>query len=151
VSPGTKSEVRAGDAMDFYVARYEDKDGAIVLSRERAHRVTCRGASLMRPVPARTKALRFARRAYPLCPHRRPLMPSVGAINAILRGGRDRIPSPAKSRSAEEATDQAGQHMRFPPATLLGPLAWECANAIAVHYPRVATEASQTILKPSVV
>ncbi len=36
--PGTKPEVQPGDMIDLYVERYEDRDGAIVLSREKARR-----------------------------------------------------------------------------------------------------------------
>ena len=36
--PGGQAEIKAGDTIDVYVARYEDKDGSIVLSRERALR-----------------------------------------------------------------------------------------------------------------
>ena len=35
---GGKAEIKPGDTIDLYVARYEDKDGTIVLSRERALR-----------------------------------------------------------------------------------------------------------------
>ena len=37
-APGVKAEIRQGDVVEIYVARYEDKEGAIVLSRERALR-----------------------------------------------------------------------------------------------------------------
>ena len=36
--PGVKPDVKAGDLIELYVERYEDKDGAIVLSREKARR-----------------------------------------------------------------------------------------------------------------
>jgi small subunit ribosomal protein S1 len=36
--PGTKPEVKPGDVIELYVERYEDKDGAIILSREKARR-----------------------------------------------------------------------------------------------------------------
>jgi len=36
--PGTKPEVQPGDVVELYVERYEDKDGAIILSREKARR-----------------------------------------------------------------------------------------------------------------
>jgi small subunit ribosomal protein S1 len=36
--PGTKPEVKPGDLVELYVERYEDKDGSIVLSREKARR-----------------------------------------------------------------------------------------------------------------
>ncbi|HEX5327591.1 MAG TPA: 30S ribosomal protein S1 [Acetobacteraceae bacterium] len=36
--PGTTPEVQPGDLIDLYVERYEDRDGAIVLSREKARR-----------------------------------------------------------------------------------------------------------------
>ena len=35
---GGKPEVQPGDAIDLYIERYEDKDGSIVLSREKARR-----------------------------------------------------------------------------------------------------------------
>ncbi|HZF74734.1 MAG TPA: 30S ribosomal protein S1 [Acetobacteraceae bacterium] len=35
---GQKPEVKAGDTVDVYVVRYEDRDGSILLSRERARR-----------------------------------------------------------------------------------------------------------------
>ena len=37
-SPGGKSEVQPGDVVELYVERYEDRDGSIVLSREKARR-----------------------------------------------------------------------------------------------------------------
>src|ERR1700722_7090674 len=37
-APGGKPEVKPGDIIELYVERYEDKDGAIVLSREKARR-----------------------------------------------------------------------------------------------------------------
>ncbi len=37
-APGQKAEVKPGDLIDLFVERYEDKDGAIVLSREKARR-----------------------------------------------------------------------------------------------------------------
>jgi small subunit ribosomal protein S1 len=37
-APGAKPEVKPGDVIDLYVERYEDRDGAIVLSREKARR-----------------------------------------------------------------------------------------------------------------
>jgi small subunit ribosomal protein S1 len=36
--PGTTPEVKPGDIIELYVERYEDRDGAIVLSREKARR-----------------------------------------------------------------------------------------------------------------
>jgi small subunit ribosomal protein S1 len=36
--PGQKPEVKVGDVFDLFVERYEDKDGSIVLSREKARR-----------------------------------------------------------------------------------------------------------------
>ncbi|MDE2005760.1 MAG: 30S ribosomal protein S1, partial [Rhodospirillales bacterium] len=36
--PGAKPEVQPGDVIELYVERYEDKDGSIVLSREKARR-----------------------------------------------------------------------------------------------------------------
>jgi len=36
--PGQKPEVQPGDNIELYVERYEDRDGAIVLSREKARR-----------------------------------------------------------------------------------------------------------------
>jgi small subunit ribosomal protein S1 len=36
--PGTKPDVKPGDTIELYVERYEDKDGAIILSREKARR-----------------------------------------------------------------------------------------------------------------
>jgi small subunit ribosomal protein S1 len=36
--PGTRPEVKPGDVIELYVERYEDKDGAIILSREKARR-----------------------------------------------------------------------------------------------------------------
>jgi small subunit ribosomal protein S1 len=36
--PGTRSDVKPGDVIELYVERYEDKDGAIILSREKARR-----------------------------------------------------------------------------------------------------------------
>jgi small subunit ribosomal protein S1 len=36
--PGTKPEVKPGDVIELYVERYEDRDGSIVLSREKARR-----------------------------------------------------------------------------------------------------------------
>ncbi len=36
--PGAKPDVKPGDHIELYVERYEDKDGAIVLSREKARR-----------------------------------------------------------------------------------------------------------------
>jgi small subunit ribosomal protein S1 len=36
--PGTKPEVKPGDHIELFVERYEDRDGAIVLSREKARR-----------------------------------------------------------------------------------------------------------------
>jgi small subunit ribosomal protein S1 len=35
---GAKPEVNAGDVFDLYIERYEDKDGSMVLSREKARR-----------------------------------------------------------------------------------------------------------------
>ncbi len=36
--PGAKPEVKPGDLVDLYVERYEDRDGSIVISREKARR-----------------------------------------------------------------------------------------------------------------
>jgi small subunit ribosomal protein S1 len=36
--PGMKPEVQIGDVVDLFVERYEDRDGSIVLSREKARR-----------------------------------------------------------------------------------------------------------------
>ena len=36
--PGAEHEVKPGDVIELYVERYEDRDGAIVLSREKARR-----------------------------------------------------------------------------------------------------------------
>ena len=36
--PGTKPDIKPGDMIELYVERYEDRDGAIVLSREKARR-----------------------------------------------------------------------------------------------------------------
>ena len=36
--PGSKPEVKPGDVVELYVERYEDKDGSIILSREKARR-----------------------------------------------------------------------------------------------------------------
>jgi len=36
--PGQKPEVKPGDLVDVYVDRYEDRDGSIILSREKARR-----------------------------------------------------------------------------------------------------------------
>jgi small subunit ribosomal protein S1 len=36
--PGQKSEVKPGDIIELFVERYEDRDGSIVLSREKARR-----------------------------------------------------------------------------------------------------------------
>jgi small subunit ribosomal protein S1 len=36
--PGAKPEVKPGDMIELYVERYEDRDGSIVLSREKARR-----------------------------------------------------------------------------------------------------------------
>jgi len=36
--PGQKPEVKAGDVVELFVERYEDRDGSIVLSREKARR-----------------------------------------------------------------------------------------------------------------
>jgi small subunit ribosomal protein S1 len=36
--PGSRPEVKPGDVIELYVERYEDKDGAIILSREKARR-----------------------------------------------------------------------------------------------------------------
>src|SRR5579863_2373013 len=36
--PGTKPDIKPGDVIELYVERYEDKDGAIILSREKARR-----------------------------------------------------------------------------------------------------------------
>ncbi|MGE0415739.1 MAG: 30S ribosomal protein S1 [Acetobacteraceae bacterium] len=36
--PGTKPDINPGDYVELYVERYEDKDGSIVLSREKARR-----------------------------------------------------------------------------------------------------------------
>lgn len=37
-APGQKPEVKPGDLVELYVERYEDRDGSIVLSREKARR-----------------------------------------------------------------------------------------------------------------
>jgi small subunit ribosomal protein S1 len=37
-APGTDHEVKPGDVIDLFVERYEDRDGTIVLSREKARR-----------------------------------------------------------------------------------------------------------------
>ncbi|MBV9654587.1 MAG: 30S ribosomal protein S1, partial [Acetobacteraceae bacterium] len=37
-APGQKPEVKPGDEIELYVERYEDRDGSIVLSREKARR-----------------------------------------------------------------------------------------------------------------
>jgi small subunit ribosomal protein S1 len=37
-APGQKPEVAVGDVVELYVERYEDRDGSIVLSREKARR-----------------------------------------------------------------------------------------------------------------
>jgi small subunit ribosomal protein S1 len=37
-APGQKPEVKPGDVIELYVERYEDRDGSIVLSREKARR-----------------------------------------------------------------------------------------------------------------
>ena len=37
-APGQKPEVKPGDLVDLFVERYEDRDGTIVLSREKARR-----------------------------------------------------------------------------------------------------------------
>jgi small subunit ribosomal protein S1 len=37
-APGTKAEVKPGDLIELFVERYEDRDGSIVLSREKARR-----------------------------------------------------------------------------------------------------------------
>jgi len=37
-APGASPEVKPGDVIELYVERYEDRDGAIVLSREKARR-----------------------------------------------------------------------------------------------------------------
>src|ERR1700743_3528574 len=36
--PGSKPDVKPGDVIELYVERYEDRDGAIILSREKARR-----------------------------------------------------------------------------------------------------------------
>src|ERR1700678_1100698 len=36
--PGAKPEVKPGDTIELYVERYEDRDGSIILSREKARR-----------------------------------------------------------------------------------------------------------------
>jgi small subunit ribosomal protein S1 len=36
--PGQKPEIKAGDVIELFVERYEDRDGSIVLSREKARR-----------------------------------------------------------------------------------------------------------------
>jgi small subunit ribosomal protein S1 len=36
--PGAKPDVKPGDMIELYVERYEDKDGSIILSREKARR-----------------------------------------------------------------------------------------------------------------
>ena len=37
-TPGQKAEVKSGDVYELFVERYEDRDGSIVLSREKARR-----------------------------------------------------------------------------------------------------------------
>jgi small subunit ribosomal protein S1 len=37
-APGQKAEVKSGDVYELFVERYEDRDGSIVLSREKARR-----------------------------------------------------------------------------------------------------------------
>jgi small subunit ribosomal protein S1 len=37
-APGQKPEVKPGDIVELYVERYEDRDGSIILSREKARR-----------------------------------------------------------------------------------------------------------------
>ena len=37
-APGAKPEIKPGDTIELYVERYEDRDGSIVLSREKARR-----------------------------------------------------------------------------------------------------------------
>jgi small subunit ribosomal protein S1 len=37
-APGAKAEIKAGDKVDVFVERYEDKDGVVSLSREKARR-----------------------------------------------------------------------------------------------------------------
>jgi small subunit ribosomal protein S1 len=37
-APGQKPEIKPGDLVDVYVERYEDRDGSIILSREKARR-----------------------------------------------------------------------------------------------------------------
>ncbi len=37
-APGQKPEVKPGDSVDLFIERYEDKDGTVVLSREKARR-----------------------------------------------------------------------------------------------------------------
>ena len=37
-TPGQETEVNPGDAIDVFVERYEDKDGMVILSREKARR-----------------------------------------------------------------------------------------------------------------
>ncbi len=37
-SPGAPAEIKPGDLIELYVERYEDRDGSIVLSREKARR-----------------------------------------------------------------------------------------------------------------
>src|SRR6201986_5103120 len=36
--PGAKPDVKPGDMIELYVERYEDRDGSIILSREKARR-----------------------------------------------------------------------------------------------------------------
>src|SRR6201991_3443340 len=36
--PGTAPEIKPGDLIELFVERYEDRDGSIVLSREKARR-----------------------------------------------------------------------------------------------------------------
>src|ERR1700743_3360747 len=36
--PGAKPDVKPGDFIELYVERYEDRDGSIILSREKARR-----------------------------------------------------------------------------------------------------------------
>ncbi len=52
--PGQKPEVAEGDVVELYVERYEDRDGTIVLSREKARREEA-WSNLERPMP-RTSA-----------------------------------------------------------------------------------------------
>jgi small subunit ribosomal protein S1 len=51
-APGQKPELKPGDLVDVYVDRYEDRDGSIILSREKARREEA-WTNLRRPIRAR--------------------------------------------------------------------------------------------------